>query len=137
MTGQKGSRLSADLAGGTSTLLRFVRVLVIKWGLTIADDSCVFVMAAVVLAPAQVEARGQLLFLATTAHVVQKDGAGPVAEEGHAGGSPGGAAAELSAHHVGVVHVPIVVAHRPPNGLVEDLHPPLTAVVPIHHPDGR
>lgn len=74
-------------------MLWFVRALVTKSGLTIADDSSVFVMAAVVLPPAQVEARGQRRFITTTAHVVQKDGARPVAEEGHAGGCPGRAAA--------------------------------------------
>lgn len=81
------------MSGAAFTVLWFVYVLVTKSGLTIADDSSVFVMATVVLPPAQVEARWQLLFVTATAHVVQKDGAWPVAEVGHARGRPGGAAA--------------------------------------------
>lgn len=108
-----------------------------KSALTFADNPGVFMMATVVLAPAQVEAFGQQGLLATAFHVVQQDGTRAVAKVGLSLGRARWAAAHLPAHHVGIVHVPVVITHRPPNGFVEDLDPTRAAVVAVHQANGR
>lgn len=104
---------------------------------TWADDAGILVVSAVVLTPAQVEAEGKLRLLARTRHIVQQDGDQAVAEESLVLGLDGGSAAQLSAHHQGIEHVPLVITHRPPEVFVAHLHPALAAAVPVHHPDGR
>lgn len=94
-------------------------------------------MATVVLTPAQVEALWQQGFVATAFHIVQQDRTGTVAKVGLSLSRAGWAAADLPAHHVGIVHVPVVITHRPPNGFVEDLHPTWAAVVAVHQTNGR
>lgn len=108
----------------------------VKSGLTCTDNSSVLVMAAVVFAPAQVEALGQLRFRAATLHVVQQDRTHAVAEIGLGLGRDRRAAAKLPTHHIGVGHGPVVITHRPPNVSVEDLHTTLAATVTVHHTDG-
>lgn len=94
-------------------------------------------VATVVLEPAQVEAIDELALVADAVHVVQHDGARAVAKVGQLLGRDGRPAAQLSAHHPGVVHVPFVIAHRPPQVVVEHLHAALATTVTIHHTDGR
>ena len=54
------------------------------------------------------------------------------------GGEGGGVSeeAQLSAHHLCVLLVPVVIAHRPPDTVVEDLHPPFRRGGAAHQPDG-
>lgn len=94
-------------------------------------------MATVVLTPAQVEAFWQQEFMATAFHIVQQDRTGTVAKVGLSLGCCRWAAADLPAHHVGIVHVPVVITHCPPNGFVEDLYPTWAAVVAVHKTNGR
>lgn len=94
-------------------------------------------VATVVLTPAQVEAFWQQDFIATAFHIVQQDRTGAVAKVGLSLGRSRWAAADLPAHHVGIVHVPVVIAHRPPNAFVEDLNPTWAAIVAVHQAKGR
>jgi len=101
---------------------------------TVAYDSHVLVVVAVVDAPAVAPALAQGCLLALAVHVVQEDGSAPLAE-GH--GSREGdsvAAAQLATHHVGIHNVPVVIADRPPGAVVEDLHSPLAPAGPIGEP---
>lgn len=93
-------------------------------------------MATVVLTPAQVEALGQLHFIAIAFHIVEQDGTRTVAKVSLRLGCDSQATTELPAHHVGVGHIPVVVTHRSPNVFVEDLHATLAATVSIHHANG-
>lgn len=93
-------------------------------------------MATVVLTPAQVEALGQPLFIADTLHIVQQDGTSTIAKVGQGLGRNSRATAKLPTHHFGICHVPVIIAHCPPNSFVEDLNTTLAATVTIHHTDG-
>lgn len=84
------------------------------------------------LAPAKVFARLQFNFVAAAVDVVQENEPGAVAEVGVGVRSNGGTAAYLTAHHHGVVEVPVIVAHRAPVSLVVDLDSALARVPPIH-----
>lgn len=92
-------------------------------------------MATVVLPPAQVEAVSQVRLVSVAVHVIQQNGAASVAKVAGQFGFDGSATAELLADHLGVEHVPVVIAHRPPGVVVEHLHPAVAAAVPIHHTD--
>lgn len=102
--------------------------------LTVAYNSHVLVVVAVVDAPAVAPALAQGCLPALAVHVVQEDGSTPLAE-GHGGREDDGvAAAQLATHHVGIHNVPVVVADRPPGAIVEDLHSPLAPAGPVGEP---
>lgn len=99
--------------------------------ITIADDSHVLVVVAVVDAPSVAPALAQCRLLALAVHVVQEDGPAPLAEGHGCRHGDGVAAAQLATHHVGVYDVPVVVAHRAPGSVVEDLHAALAPAGPV------
>ncbi len=105
--------------------------------LTCTDDSSVFVMAAVMLSPAQIEAVGQLLLTAAAVHVIQQYGSGTVGEVSQRFDCDRRPTSHLSADHLSVVHIPVIITHRSPDGEVEDFHSALTAVEAIHQTDAR
>lgn len=117
-------------------MLKGALTLHVKSGLTFTDNSSIFMMATVMLTPAQVEAQRQLHFVAATFHIIQQDWTRTVAKVGLGLGCTSWSAAKLLTHHVGVVHVPVVITHCPPNGFVEHLHSTLAAVVAVHHTNG-
>lgn len=94
-------------------------------------------VATVVLTPAQVEALGQLWFIAATFDIVQQDWTRAVAEVGLGLGCNSWATAKLPTHHIGIGHIPVVIAHCSPYIFVEDLDTTLAATVTIHHTNGR
>lgn len=99
--------------------------------ITIAHNSHVLVVIAVVDAPAMAPALAQGRLPALAVHIVQEDGSAPLAE-GHGGREGDGVAtAQLATHHVGVHDVPVVIADCPPGAIVEDLHAPLAPAGPI------
>lgn len=89
------------------------------------------------LTPAQIEAVGQLLLTATAVHVIQQYGTGAVAEVSQRFGCERRPASHLSADHLSVVHIPVIITDRSPDGEVEDFHSALTAVQAIHQTDAR
>lgn len=93
-------------------------------------------MATVVLTPAQVEALRQLRFVSTTFHIVQEDRTRTIAKVGHGLGGTSPATAKLPTHYVGIVNVPVIIAHCAPDGFVEDLHSSLATTVTVHHTNG-
>lgn len=102
--------------------------------LTIAQDSHIFVVEAVVDAPASAAALAQRSFLPATLHVVQQDGASALAEgEGPRHGQCQ-AAAQLSTHHVGIHHIPVIVTDAAPGAAVQDLQAPPAAARAPHQP---
>lgn len=102
---------------------------------TVAHNSHVLVVVAVVDAPAMAPALAQGCLPALAVHVVQEDGPTPLAE-GHGGQEGDGmATAQLATHHVGVHDVPVIVADRPPGAVVEDLHSPLAPAGPVGETD--
>lgn len=92
-------------------------------------------MSTVVLSPAQIEAVSQQPLTALTVHVVKQDGTRAIAEVSQWDGCHGWATPQLSAHHLSVLHIPLIITHRSPDVFVEDLHSALTAAVPVHHTD--
>lgn len=102
--------------------------------ITVAYDSHVLIVVAVVDAPAVAPALAQGCLPALAVHVVQEDGSAPLAE-GHGGREGDGVtAAQLATHHVGIHNVPVVIADRPPGAVVEDLHSPLAPAGPVGEP---
>lgn len=97
-----------------------------------AGDSSILVVSAVVLAPAQAFAFGQILFGAVAVDIIQENQASSVAKVGVGVSVDSCTAAYLLAHHLGVVEGPVVVAHRPPVPLVVDLHAALACVLSVH-----
>ena len=93
-------------------------------------------MTTVVLTPAQVFALGEILFIAITFHVVQQDRTSAVAKMGHHLDFDGRATAELPTYHVGIIHIPAIVTHSPPDTFVIDLDTTLAAMVSIHQTGG-
>ena len=75
-------------------------------------------MEAVVHAPAPAAALAQGGFLPAALHVVQQDGASALAEGEGPGHGQRQAAAQLTTHHIGVHHVPVVVADTAPGAPV-------------------
>lgn len=68
---------------------------------------------------------------ALAVHVVQEDGPAALPEGHGRRQGDGVAAAQLAAHHVGVHDVPVVVAHRAPQAVVQDLQAALAAAGPV------
>lgn len=89
-------------------------------------------MVAVVDVPAKAVALAQLALVAFAVYVIQKDEARALSKVGAAAHGHGHAAVQLLTHHVGIHHVPVVVAHRSPRAVVEHLHPALAPVAPVH-----
>jgi len=58
-----------------------------------------------------------------------------LAEPGHAVHLLGASEAQHPAHHVSILLVPAVVAHRAPTSVVEDLHPSLVGTGAVHQPN--
>lgn len=98
---------------------------------TITHDAHVLVVVAVVDAPAVAPALAQRRLPALAVHVVQEDGPAALPEGHGRRQGDGVAAAQLAAHHVGVHDVPVVVAHRAPRAVVEDLQAALAAAGPV------
>lgn len=92
-------------------------------------------MSAVVLSPAQVEAVSQHSLVAITVYVVKQDGTRAEAEVSQWNGRHGWATPQLPAHHLRVLHIPLIITHCPPDVSIENLHTALTAAVPICHTD--
>lgn len=92
-------------------------------------------MGAVDVAVEEDGAVGQAGLVAAALDVLQPDLPAAGAEHRAVQGRLGQAAAQLQAHHVGLVQVPAVVAHRPPLVVAEQLHPAGAPVVPVHQPD--
>lgn len=103
--------------------------------ITHADDPGILMVAAVVDAPAEAVAGGEDGLAALAVDVVQQDVPRAVAEIGVAFVLQSRAAAHLLADHAGVAQPPVVVTHRAPAPLVEDLHAALAGVCPAHQPD--
>lgn len=89
-------------------------------------------MVTVVDAPAQTVALAELRFIPSAVHVVQQDETRALAKVRAAAHGNSDPAVQLLAHHVGIHHVPVVVAHGAPSAVVVHLHPALTAVATIH-----
>lgn len=95
---------------------------------TCTDDTGILAVGAVVHAPSVVSAEQQGGLVPTAPQVVQEDVAAAGAEASVAWGGYGRATAQLAAHHLRLVQVPEVVAHRPPAASVPQLHAALAAV---------
>ena len=86
--------------------------------LTVTQDRHVLIVEAVVHAPASAAALAQGGFLPAALHVVQQDGASALAEGEGPGHGQRQAAAQLTTHHIGVHHVPVVVTDAAPGAPV-------------------
>lgn len=91
-------------------------------------------MKAVVDAPASAAALAQRNFLPETLHVVQQDGASALAKSEGPRHRQGQAAAQLTTHHVGIDHVPVVVADAAPGAAMQDLQASPAAAWAPHQP---
>lgn len=103
---------------------------------TAAGDSCILVVPAVVLSPAQAFAFGQVPLRSMAVDVIQQNQAGSVAEVGVGVCVDSFTTAYLLAHHHGVVEDPVIITHCSPVSLVVDLHPALAGVLSVNQTDG-
>lgn len=99
---------------------------------TSACDAYVLVVVTVVDAPAQTVALAQLCFIAPAVHIVQQDEPCALSKVRAAAHRHSHPAVQLLAHHVGVHHIPVVIAHCAPVAVVEHLHPALAPVTAVH-----
>lgn len=99
---------------------------------TSAGDAHILVVVTVVDAPAQTVALAQLRLIAPAVHIVQQDEPRALSEVRAAAHGHSHPAVQLLAHHVGVHHIPVVIAHCAPVAVVEHLNPALTPVTPVH-----
>lgn len=106
------------------------------WRRTAAGDSSVLVVPTVVVSPAQAFAFCQVPFRPVAVDVIQENQAGSVAKVGVGVCVDGPTTAYLLAHHPGVVEDPVIITHRSPAPLVEDLHAALAGILSIHQTDG-
>ena len=102
---------------------------------TVASDSSVFVVPAVVLSPWRRQALAQGRLATEAGDVVQIDGSGPCPKVRVGEGFGGTVVAELLTDHVGVLQRPWIVADRPPRPVTRHLHAALGGVGPAHQPD--
>lgn len=99
---------------------------------TFAGDPHILIVVAVVDIPAKAVALAQLGLVPFAVHVIQKDEPRALSKVRSAAHRHSHAAVQLLTHHVGIHHVPVVVAHRSPWAVVEHLHPALTPIAPVH-----
>ena len=100
--------------------------------LTWADDPSILLVSAVVPPPPPGRAPPHMGLLSCAVQVVQPDWAWSCPEVSRPRGTAGFSTAQLPAHHVGIVQVPVVITDGAPGALVKDLHSPGTGTAPIH-----
>lgn len=89
-------------------------------------------MVAVVNIPAKAVALAELGLISFAVDIIQKDKPRALPKVGAAAYHHSNATIQLLTHHVSVHHVPVVVAHCSPRAIVEQLHPALTPITPVH-----
>ena len=99
---------------------------------TWADDSCILLMTTVVSPPAPGRALPHLGLIPSTVHVIHPDAPWSCPEVSRPHSTEGFSTAQLPAHHVGIVQVPVIITDGAPGALVKNLHSPGTASTPIH-----
>lgn len=102
--------------------------------LTITQDSDVLIMKTVVNTPASAATLAQCSFLPLALHVVQQDGALTLAKGKGPRHGQCQATAQLTTHHVGIHHVPIIIADTAPRATMQDLQAPPAAAWAPHQP---
>lgn len=102
--------------------------------LTIAQDSHVLIVKAVVDAPASAAALAQRSFLPSAFNVVQQDGASTLAKGEGPRHRQRQTTAQLTTHHISVHHVPVIVADTAPGAAMQDLQAPLAPARAPHQP---
>lgn len=88
--------------------------------LTIAQHGHILVVKAVVDTPAPAATLAQRHLLPTAFHVVQQDGAPALAKGKGSWHRQCQATAQLTTHHIGVHHVPVIVTYAAPGATVQD-----------------
>lgn len=102
--------------------------------LTITQDRHIFIVKAVVNTPAPAATLAQRRFLPVALHVIQENGSSALAKGEGPRHRQGQATAQLTAHHVGIYHVPVVVANAAPGAAVHDLQAPSAAAWAPYQP---
>ena len=88
-----------------------------------ADDTGVLVVPAVVIAPAVERALGEHRLVAGAGNGVHPYRAAALSKESRCLGFQGVRPEELLADHGGILKIPVIVAHRTPLIIVQDLDP--------------
>ena len=102
---------------------------------TWANDSSIFMVATIVVEPASVPALPEIGLRPWAHHVIQGDGTRARAKVGISWGWDCISTAQLPAHHLGILNVPVVIAHCSPLATMVDFHTPSTCGmggVPVH-----
>lgn len=117
-----------------STLVSFPGPAASPPSLTITQDRHIFIVEAVVDAPAPAATLAQRSFLPPALHVIQENGASALAK----GEGPRywqcQATAQLTTHHVGIHNVPVIIANTAPGTAVHDLQAPSAAAWAPYQP---
>lgn len=72
--------------------------------------------------------------LADTLHIIQPYRAAASTKMGAGGSRNRMAAAKLSAHHVSIGQLPLIITDGTPLAFIQDLHPPRTMTCTPNHP---
>lgn len=102
--------------------------------LTITQDGHILIVKAVVDSPATAATLAQSSFLSTALHVVQEDGASALTKGEGSWHRQCQATAQLTTHHIGVHHVPVIVTDTAPGAAMQDLQAPPAAAWTPHQP---
>ena len=101
---------------------------------TITDDAGIFIMSTVVDPEPWMSAVCYRWFPSWTNDVVQPDGSTALSKTCTMWCWTSPATAQLSAHHIGISQIPVVITHRPPLSSMVDLHSARAAVVRVDQP---
>ena len=101
---------------------------------TITDDAGIFIMSTVVDPEPWMSAVCYRWFPSWTNDVVQPDGSTALSKTCTMWCWTSPATAQLSAHHIGMSQIPVVITHRPPLSSMVDLHSARAAVVRVDQP---
>lgn len=99
---------------------------------TWADDTGVFSRTADTDVPVGMGTLSQKTLSSHTVHIIQQKLAFPFPKVGLHWGCQGRPSAQLLAHHLGFMHVPVVLTDPAPLAMVENLPTSRTSASPIH-----
>lgn len=99
---------------------------------TFTGDPHILIVVAVVDIPAKAVALAQLGLVPFAVYVIQKNEPWALSKVRAAAHRHSHATVQLLTHHVGIHHVPVIIAHRSPRVVVEHLHPALAPIAPVH-----
>lgn len=91
-------------------------------------------MVAVVDTPALIATLAQVRLSPFAVNIIEQDGPGALSKAGACAHCHCQTTLQLSAYHIGIHHVPVIIAHCAPCTIVLNLYTALTPASSIHQP---